>query len=82
MNYSANMWRQATRSKDMRRARNFRLKKVLQVARLRWIERWKIERLADYFATSPAAIKERLRTIKKRPFDISVPISSGVIRGR
>ena len=53
-----------------------------ELARLRWIEHWKIERLADYFAASPTAIKERLRAIKKRPFDIGVPISSGVIRGR
>jgi Arc/MetJ-type ribon-helix-helix transcriptional regulator len=38
-----------------------------ELARLRWIEHWKIERLADYFAVSPTAVKERLRTIKSNP---------------
>ncbi len=53
-----------------------------ELARLHWIEHWKIERLADYFAVSPTDITERLRKKNKQPLDIGVPISSGIIRKR
>ena len=39
---------------------------LTELARLRWIEHWKIERLADYFAVSPSAIKDRLVLLKKK----------------
>jgi hypothetical protein len=40
---------------------------LTELARLRWIEGWKIEKLANHFAVSPTAIKERLRLIKSDP---------------
>lgn len=52
-----------------------------ELARLRWIEHWKIEKLAEYFEASPTAIKERLRRLKKRPLRIAAAISSGSVRG-
>lgn len=35
-----------------------------ELARLRWVEGWKVSRLADYFEVSRTAVKERLRAIK------------------
>jgi hypothetical protein len=40
---------------------------LTELARLRWVEGWKIEKLANHFAVSPTAIKERLRLIKSNP---------------
>jgi hypothetical protein len=37
------------------------------LARLRWIERWKVARLAEHFGVSAIAINERLRVNKKNP---------------
>lgn len=55
---------------------------LTELARLRWIERWKIERLADYFDSSPTAIKERLRSIKKNPKRAGVAIPNRIFRGK
>lgn len=38
-----------------------------ELARLRWVEGWKLSQLADFFGVSRIAIKERLRAIKKNP---------------
>ncbi len=40
---------------------------LTELARLRWVEGWKVARLADYFEVSRTAIKERLRAIKSNP---------------
>ncbi len=40
---------------------------LTELARLRWIENWKIEKLADHFEVSRTAVKERLRAIKSNP---------------
>ena len=40
---------------------------LTELARLRWVEGWKVSRLADYFEVSRTAIKERLRAIKSNP---------------
>lgn len=38
-----------------------------ELARLRWVEGWKIQELAHHFMVSQSAIKERLRSIKNEP---------------
>ncbi len=40
---------------------------LTELARLRWIEKWKVSQLADYFEISRTAVKERLRAIKSNP---------------
>ena len=55
---------------------------LTELARLRWVDGWKIERLADYFDSSSTAIKERLRSIKKNPARAGVVIPSRVVRGK
>ncbi len=40
---------------------------LTELARLRWVEGWKVLRLADYYGISKTAVKERLRAIKKNP---------------
>ena len=40
---------------------------LTELARLRWIENWKIEKLAVHFEVSRTALKERLRAIKSNP---------------
>jgi hypothetical protein len=37
---------------------------LTELARLRWVEGWKVSRVAGYFGVSRTAIKERLRAIK------------------
>ncbi len=37
---------------------------LTELARLRWIENWKVENLARHFEVSRTAVKERLRAIK------------------
>ena len=37
------------------------------LARMRWIEGWKVQRLAAHFSVSGQTIKDRLRAIKKNP---------------
>ena len=40
---------------------------LTELARLRWIENWKIEKLAAHFVVSRTAVKERLRAMKSNP---------------
>lgn len=40
---------------------------LTELARLRWVEGYKIKQLSDYFGVSQVAVKERLRSIKKNP---------------
>ncbi len=54
---------------------------LTELARLRWIENWKIERLADFYGISMTAIKERLRAIKRNPQRVGLKIPDGVFRG-
>ncbi|MGZ3805934.1 MAG: hypothetical protein ACXVB4_17085 [Pseudobdellovibrionaceae bacterium] len=55
---------------------------LTELARLRWVEGWKIMRLADYFEISLTTVKERLRTIKKNPKRAGVIIPDKIIRGK
>lgn len=55
---------------------------LTELARLRWDEEWKIERLADYFEVSRTAFKERLRSIKKNPGRVGVSIPKKQIYGK
>jgi hypothetical protein len=52
------------------------------LARLRWIERWKVARLAEDFEVSAIAIKERLRVIKKNPSRSGFVSPPPKVRGR
>lgn len=54
---------------------------LAELARLRWIEEWKIERLAKYFEVSRTAIKERLRCIKNNPKRAGVDFKIKPVRG-
>lgn len=38
-----------------------------ELARLYWVESWKIRQLAEHFGTSRAAMKDRLFRMKRRP---------------
>jgi hypothetical protein len=49
---------------------------LAELARLRWVENWKIEKLAAYFEVSRMAVKERLRTIKSNPKRAGLTASS------
>lgn len=40
---------------------------LAELARLRWVERWTIEKLAGHFGLGTTAIKGRLSNIKKSP---------------
>ncbi len=40
---------------------------LTELARLRWIERWSIGRLARYFGLSKPCVKERLRRARREP---------------
>lgn len=55
---------------------------LTELARLRWVEGWKIERLARYFEVSRTAIKERLRAIKKNPGRVGISIPKKQIYGK
>ncbi len=54
---------------------------LAELARLRWIEEWKIERLSKYFEVSRTAIKERLRSIKNNPKRAGVDFKIKPVRG-
>lgn len=53
-----------------------------ELARLRWVEGWKIERLSVHFELSRTAIKDRLRGIESDPKQVTVSIPDNIIRGR
>lgn len=55
---------------------------LTELARLRWVEGWKVPRLADYFEITHAAIKERLRAIKSNPKRAGLNIKLSVFRGK
>ncbi len=40
---------------------------LTELARLRWVEGWKIGRLAEYFGISGSAVKKRLNLVKDAP---------------
>jgi hypothetical protein len=39
---------------------------LTELARLRWVEGWKINKLSEHFKVSSTAIKERLRSCKNK----------------
>lgn len=55
---------------------------LMALARFRWVERWGIERLAEYFGVGTTAIKHRLAKIRLRPHIVGLSISPPNIRGR
>lgn len=55
---------------------------LTELARLRWVKEWKIERLADYFGVSRTAVKERLRSLERNPKRIGIRIPRRIIRGK
>jgi hypothetical protein len=55
---------------------------LMELARLRWVEGWKVSRLAEYFEVSLTAIKERLRAIKTNPKRAGLRLKPTVIRGK
>ena len=52
-----------------------------ELARLRWVKGWKVERLADFFGVSRTTVNERLRAIKKNPKRVDVQITKKQIYG-
>lgn len=55
---------------------------LTELARLHWIEGWKIERLADYFEISRTAVKERLRAIKSNSKRAGVQLKPTIFKGK
>jgi hypothetical protein len=55
---------------------------LTELARLRWVEEWKVSRLADYFEVSQTAIEERLRAIKSNPKRAGLSLKPLVFRGK
>ena len=51
---------------------------LTELARLRWIENWKIEKLAAHFEVSRTAVKERLRAIKSNPKRAGIVFDGGL----
>ena len=51
---------------------------LTELARLRWIENWKIEKLADHFEVSRTAVKERPRAIKCNPKRAGLDLKAAV----
>lgn len=54
---------------------------LTELARLRWVEGWKIARLADYFEISGSAVKKRLNAVKGNPLKWGVKMKLSKIRG-
>jgi hypothetical protein len=55
---------------------------LAELARLRWVEKWSNQRLADYFGMSPTTAKGLLRRIKANPGLAGLREPPPVIRGR
>ncbi len=55
---------------------------LTELARLRWVEGWKVSRLADYFEISQTAIEERLRAIKSNPKRAGLNIKPSVFKDK
>lgn len=55
---------------------------LTELARLRWIEKWKIKKFAEHFEISTVAVEERLRTIKTDPRRISIEILQKIRRSQ
>ena len=47
---------------------------LTELARLRWIERWRIERIAEHFGYSMSGIKGALRKIEADPSRASIEL--------
>ncbi len=54
----------------------------MELARLRWIERWGIERLAEYFGVGATSIKHGLAKIRSKPNIVGLSVCPPNIRGR
>ena len=54
---------------------------LTELARLRWVEGWKIGRLAEYFEISGSAVKKRLNAVKDNPLKWGVKMKLLKIRG-
>lgn len=55
---------------------------LTELARLRWVEGWKVSRLAEYFKVSGIAIEERLRAIKSNPKRTGLSLKPLVFMGK
>ena len=45
---------------------------LTELARLRWIEKWKIKKLAEHFFISVTAVEQRLKSIKRNPSRVNI----------
>jgi hypothetical protein len=55
---------------------------LTELARLRWIEHWRIDRLALHFGVSRTAIEERIRAVKQNPQKYGLTSKPIVLRGK
>ncbi len=53
---------------------------LTELARLRWVEGWKIGRLAEYFEISGSAVKKRLEAVKDDPIKWGAKMKRSKIR--
>jgi hypothetical protein len=54
---------------------------LVELARLRWVERWRYERLAEYFDVSRSMVRDTIRRIKADPKAAGLRVAPGSVRG-
>lgn len=55
---------------------------LAELARLRWVEKWKYKRLAEHFGVGGNAVRDCVRRIKAQPALGGLSAKPPVIRGR
>ena len=54
---------------------------LAELARLRWVEKWKYERLAEYFGVGRTTVRDHIRAIKAKPGLAGLHSKPPVFRG-
>lgn len=55
---------------------------LAELARLRWVEKWKRQRLAEHFGIGRTTVRDWLRRIKDKPSLAGLDSKPPTIRGR
>lgn len=54
---------------------------LAELARLRWVEKWRYERLAGHFGVSRSTVRDAIRGIKANPRAAGIRCIPGAVRG-
>lgn len=54
---------------------------LAELARLRWVEKWRYERMAEHFGVSRSMVRDAIRGIKADPRSAGLRIAPGTVRG-